>query len=132
MQLFDEGRPLEDLGIGGEHAHAEGVCPAGDLGADTAQGDDQQRLARQLVEDDAGPARLPFLFRLRPDEVGQAAGEGEQVADGLVGDLGAIGALHVGQDDVAFDELGHLHQVLHAGAWLLDPAQRLAGADDGL
>ena len=29
--------------------------PAGDLAADAAQGDDQERLARQLVEDDAGP-----------------------------------------------------------------------------
>ena len=64
--------------------------------------------------------------------MGQAAGEGEQVAHGLVGDLGAVGALHVGQDDVAFEELGHLHQVLDAGAGLLDPPQRLARADDGL
>ena len=49
----------------------------------------------------------------------QAAGEREQVAQGLVGDLGAIGALHVGQDDVAFEQLGHLHQVLDAcaGCW---------------
>ena len=78
-----------------------------------------------------GPLELPLLVRLGAHEVSQAAGEAEQVADRLVGDLGAVSALHVGQDDVAFDQLGDLHQVLDAGAGLLDPAQRFARADDG-
>ena len=55
----------------------------------------------------------------------------EQVADGLVGDLRTVGTLHVGQDDVALDQLGDFDQVLDAGAGLLDPPQRFARADDG-
>ena len=59
----------------------------------------------------------------------EAPREGEQVADRLVGDLGGVGPLHVGQDDVALDQLGDLHQALHPGAGLLDPSERLAGPD---
>ena len=53
VQLFDERRSLENLRVGGKDAHAECGGPAGDLAADTAQGDDQERLARQLIEHDA-------------------------------------------------------------------------------
>ena len=63
VQFLDEQRPLEHLRVGGQHAHAEGEGPAGDLAADAAQPDDQQRLAQQLVEDDPGPLEPPLFLR---------------------------------------------------------------------
>ncbi len=52
------------------------------------------------------------MVGLRADEVPQVAAEGEQVAEGLVGDLRGVGPLHVRQDNVALGQLRDFHQVL--------------------
>ena len=62
VQLFDERRAFEDLGVGCQNSHAERGGAAGDFTADTAQANDQERLARELVEDHLGSVRTPFLF----------------------------------------------------------------------
>lgn len=76
-------------------------------------------------------ARTPDLAGLGTDEVGETACKSEQVGDRLIGDLGPISALHVGEHDRAVDEFRDFEQALDAGTGLLDPPERLAGADDG-
>ncbi len=52
MQLLDEQGPFLDLGVGRQHPHPEAEGAAGDLTADAAEADDEQRFARELVQDD--------------------------------------------------------------------------------
>ncbi len=67
------------------------------------------------------------MVGLRADEVPQVAAEGEQVAEGLVGDLRGVGPLHVRQDNVALGQLRDFHQVFDPGFGCWTQAQFLAG-----
>src|SRR5581483_5546680 len=77
-QLADVLRLLDGGSFGGEHAHAERVGFARELGADRAEADDAEGAAFDLARLEL----LPFFFALRFHAVGELFCEGQDAGEG--------------------------------------------------
>ncbi len=146
-QLVGEPDVIHELGAGSaaatrrRHPHAQGVGALRHLRADAAQAYDEHRLAVQLPELLLGHgAAVPPSASLLRDESIQAARKGEHHRHDMLGDLGTVDPLGVGDENIAFFDRRDANAVLGPGGRQLNPLQHrsrlqnLGGAepDDGV
>ena len=93
------GRLAREIGIEGDHLHAEAQGAASDLAADAAQAEDAEGLAEQL--DALQTLLLPAAGLHRGVGHRDPARHGEQQRQGVLGDGGGVAARGVHHDDAA-------------------------------
>ena len=112
------------LGVDADTRHAERVRLLRDLRADASDSDDYRRLAAQF---DGMVVLLSELLLLHiGDGLGHVSGQSQQQRESMIGDLGALDDLAVGQHHVAVDEFREAVR-FHARAIDVDPLQMLGG-----
>ena len=114
------------VGVVGDHVHAEADGPPRDLGPDPAEAEDAQHLAEQL--DALQAAFLPAPRLQREVGGGESAGHREQEPHRVLGDRGGVPARCVHDDHAPLGRGVHVDRV-DAGAGPADDLQARAGRD---
>src|SRR5579863_7471201 len=95
----------------------------GDLGADTTESHDEERLPFEVAQRRHIVFPGPLALALPVHEVGQMTAERHHERNDVLGDARARGALHVGDERLALAQQWLLHTALDACLPVLYPLQ---------
>ena len=128
--LQDLWRPVDGTLVHGVDVHAEALGSSRHVHSDVAQRQDAHRAATELHHPPVVLARLPPVGPLILPELPGPMGEGQDHAEDVVGHGTGVRSAGVGQDDIAVDDVRHLHHLVDAGARAMEPPKARRRPED--